>query len=56
MVTFVTSSYTMDKRTSNVRKYIAQRAELLGAIRLPNDMRRYSVENYAHRMRAGLAR
>ena len=37
VVTFVTSSYTMDKRTSNVRKYIAQRAELLGAIRLPND-------------------
>ncbi len=37
MVAFVTSSYTMDKRTSNVRKYIAQRAELLGAIRLPND-------------------
>lgn len=37
VVTFVTSSYTMDKRTGNVRKYIAQRAELLGAIRLPND-------------------
>ena len=37
VVAFVTSSYTMDKRTSNVRKYIAQRAELLGAIRLPND-------------------
>ena len=37
VVTFVTSSYTMDKRSGNVRKYIAQRAELLGAIRLPND-------------------
>lgn len=37
MVAFVTSSYTMDKRIGNVRKYIAQRAELLGAIRLPND-------------------
>ena len=37
VVAFVTSSYTMDKRTSNVRNYIAQRAELLGAIRLPND-------------------
>ena len=37
VVAFVTSSYTMDKRISNVRKYIAQRAELLGAIRLPND-------------------
>ena len=37
VVVFVTSSYTMDKRTGNVRKYIAHRAELLGAIRLPND-------------------
>ena len=37
VVTFVTSSYTIDKRSGNVRKYIAQRAELLGAIRLPND-------------------
>ena len=37
VVAFVTSSYTMDKRTGNVRKYIAQWAELLGAIRLPND-------------------
>ena len=37
VVAFVTSSYTMDKRSGNVRKYIAQRAELLGAIRLPND-------------------
>ena len=37
VVAFITSSYTMDKRTGNVRRYIAQRAELLGAIRLPND-------------------
>ena len=27
----------MDKKNSEVRKYIAQRAELLGAIRLPNN-------------------
>lgn len=33
----VTSKGTMDKTNSTVRKYIAQRAELLGAIRLPND-------------------
>ena len=33
----ITSKGTMDKENSNVRKYIAQRAELLGAIRLPND-------------------
>ena len=32
----VTSKGTMDKTNSSVRKYIAQRAELLGAIRLPN--------------------
>ena len=37
VIAFVTSSFTMDKRTTNVRKYIAQRAELLGAIRLPNN-------------------
>ena len=37
VVAFVTSSYTMDKRTASARKYIAQRAELLGAIRLPNN-------------------
>lgn len=36
IVAFITSSFTMDKRTSTTRKYIAQRAELLGAIRLPN--------------------
>ena len=36
VIAFITSSGTMDKRNSNVRKYIAQRAELLGAIRLPN--------------------
>ena len=34
---FVTSRYTMDKQSPEVRKYIAQRAELLGAIRLPNN-------------------
>ena len=33
----VTSKGTMDKETLAVRKYIAQRAELLGAIRLPNN-------------------
>ena len=37
VIVFITSSGTMDKRNSNVRKYIAQRAELLGAIRLPNN-------------------
>ena len=36
VVAFVTSRYTMDKQSPEVRKYIAQRAELLGAIRLPN--------------------
>ena len=37
VIAVVTSSYTMDKRTASARKYIAQRAELLGAIRLPNN-------------------
>ena len=37
VVAFVTSRYTMDKQSPEVRKYIAQRAELLGAIRLPNN-------------------
>lgn len=37
VVAFITSSYTMDKKSSTVRKYIAERAELLGAVRLPNN-------------------
>lgn len=37
IIAFITSKGTMDKKSSKVRKYIAQRAELLGAIRLPND-------------------
>ena len=37
VVAFVTSRYTMDKQSPEVRKYISQRAELLGAIRLPNN-------------------
>ncbi|MEE1066252.1 MAG: hypothetical protein UH249_08985, partial [Acutalibacteraceae bacterium] len=37
IVAFITSSGTMDKKNPAVRKYIAQRAELLGAIRLPNN-------------------
>ena len=37
IVAFVTSKGTMDKENPNVRKYIAQRANLLGAIRLPNN-------------------
>ncbi|MGM9604487.1 MAG: N-6 DNA methylase, partial [Faecousia sp.] len=37
IVAFITSKGTMDKENPAVRKYIAQRAELLGAIRLPNN-------------------
>ena len=37
VVAFVTSRYTMDAKDSTMRRYLAQRAELLGAIRLPND-------------------
>ena len=37
VIAFITSSGTLDKQNPSVRKYIAQRAELLGAIRLPNN-------------------
>ena len=37
VVMFITSKGTMDKASPEVRKYIAQRAELLGAIRLPDN-------------------
>ena len=37
VVAFVTSRYTMDSKNPEVRKYLAQRADLLGAIRLPNN-------------------
>ena len=37
VVAFITSKGTMDKASPEIRKYIAQRAELLGAIRLPDN-------------------
>jgi N12 class adenine-specific DNA methylase len=37
LIAFVTSRYTMDKKNSTVRKYINERCELIGAIRLPNN-------------------
>jgi hypothetical protein len=37
IVTFITSKSTMDKKSTNVRKYIAQRAELLETVMLPNN-------------------
>ena len=37
IVAFITSSGTLDKQNPEIRKYIAQRAELLGAVRLPNN-------------------
>lgn len=37
IIAFISSRYTLDKQSSKVRKYIAQRAEMLGAIRLPNN-------------------
>lgn len=37
IMAFITSRYTLDSKDSSVRKYIAERAELLGAIRLPNN-------------------
>ncbi len=37
IVAFVTSRYTMDSKDTDVRKYLTERADLLGAIRLPNN-------------------
>ena len=37
VIAFVTSRYTMDSKVSTARKHIAERADLLGAIRLPNN-------------------
>lgn len=37
IVAFVTSRYTMDSKDSTVRKYLSQKADLLGAVRLPNN-------------------
>ena len=37
VISFITSKGTMDKENSAVRKYLAQRADLIGAIRLPNN-------------------
>ena len=38
VVAFITSKGTMDKQSPEVRRYLAQRAELLGAVRLPNNV------------------
>ena len=43
VVAFITSKGTMDKASPEIRKYIAQRAELLGAIRLPDNTFRANV-------------
>lgn len=37
VIAFITSKGTLDKKDESVRRYISQRAELIGAIRLPND-------------------
>ena len=37
IIAFITSKYTLDKANPAIRKYMAQRAELIGAIRLPNN-------------------
>lgn len=43
LIAFVTSRYTMDKKNSSIRKYINERAEFLGAVRLPNTAFKSSV-------------
>lgn len=37
IIAVITSMYTMDKKNQSIRKYIAQRAELIGAVRLPDN-------------------
>ncbi len=37
VIAFITSKGTLDKEDDSVRRYLSQRAELIGAIRLPND-------------------
>ena len=67
VIAYITSKGTMDKASPDVRRYIAQRAELLGAIRLPNngicgECRNERNDGYSffaetgksHRHRAGL--
>ena len=46
IIAFITSRYTLDKKNSKVREYIARRAELLTAVRLP---RRNVQEEHRHR-------
>lgn len=38
IIAFITSSGTLDKKSEDIRRYISERAEFLGAIRLPNNM------------------
>ena len=46
----ITSKGTMDKENPAVRKYIAQRADLLGAIRLPNNTFKETPEQRSFRI------
>ena len=43
IIAFITSSGTLDKASGNVRRYIAQRCELIAAVRLPSDTFRQSA-------------
>ena len=45
IVAIVTSKGTMDKLNANARKYVAERAELLGAIRLPYEINQYFIDH-----------
>ena len=47
VIAFITSKGTLDKEDDSVRRYLSQRAELIGAIRLPNDtFKRNAGTNY----------
>ena len=47
----MTARYTMDAKDSTVRRDLAQRAELLGAIRLPNDAFKKNAGQLASQLR-----
>lgn len=48
IIAFITSKFTMDKKNSSVRKYIAQRADLLGAVRLPDNTFNHLIEQWGN--------
>jgi len=53
VIAFITSKGAMDKQNPSIRKYIAQRAELLGAIRLPDNTFKANAETKVKERKEG---